>query len=134
MYCKFCGGNIDDDSVFCRICGNKLTEGAPEENPAAPALSDEENAETSDEKNIKEEEKTALTEDKAEILARLNENVCVAAPMPDIRPAENKKSDEFYDVFAYWNGLSALRKLALFFVFGAAALWAAMLVLTVFFP
>ena len=24
MFCKFCGKNIDDDSVFCSYCGKKL--------------------------------------------------------------------------------------------------------------
>ena len=26
MYCRFCGKQIDDDSVFCVHCGKKLTE------------------------------------------------------------------------------------------------------------
>ncbi|MBQ6554028.1 MAG: zinc ribbon domain-containing protein [Firmicutes bacterium] len=118
MYCKFCGGDIDDDSVFCRICGNKLTDGEPVPEQAAPVLSDE---------------KTALDEQKTEILARLNENVSVEN-VSYSKPKPQEKHDEFYDVFAYWSGMSKLRKLALLFVFGAAALWAAMLVLTVFFP
>lgn len=37
MYCKYCGKQIDDDSVYCRYCGKKVVENkeTAETKPAA---------------------------------------------------------------------------------------------------
>ncbi len=36
MFCKYCGKQLDDDSVFCPQCGNKVLEQAAPTAPAAP--------------------------------------------------------------------------------------------------
>jgi len=36
MKCKYCGEEIDDDSVFCEQCGAKLVDEIPDDNPEEP--------------------------------------------------------------------------------------------------
>ena len=34
MFCKYCRGSIDDDSVFCKLCGENLSKAEPKVEPA----------------------------------------------------------------------------------------------------
>lgn len=68
MYCSFCGNKLDDDAIFCSVCGKKIkripetettppTETPAPESPAEMLYTPEDNAqpEFSPEKNITEE-------------------------------------------------------------------------------
>ena len=160
MYCKFCGSKIDDDSVFCSICGGKQIKDAPVSEQAQSDITPENGTsvnkasvnETSVNKTeeIKElselqgSEVIAINRETAEEAAqrrkereslsyRFSENVKQTGAAVYENKPRDEYTDEFIDVFAYWSEMSALKKLGLIFVFTAAAMWAVMLVRSVFF-
>ncbi|MBO5561270.1 MAG: zinc ribbon domain-containing protein [Firmicutes bacterium] len=160
MYCKFCGSKIDDDSVFCSICGGKQIKDAPVSEQAQSDITPENGTsvnkasvnETSVNKTeeIKElselqgseviainretaEEAAQRKEERESVSYRFSENVNQTGAAVYENKPRDEYTDEFIDVFAYWSEMSALKKLGLIFVFTAAAMWAAMLVLSVFF-
>ncbi len=165
MYCKFCGSKIDDDSVFCSICGGKQIKDAPVSEQAQSDITPENGTsvnkasvnetsvnETSVNKTeeIKElselqgseviainretaEEAAQRKEERESVSYRFSENVKQTGAAVYENKPRDEHTDEFIDVFAYWSKMSALKKLGLIFVFTAAAMWAAMLVLSVFF-
>ena len=150
MYCKFCGSKIDDDSVFCSICGGKQIKDAPVSEQAQSNITPENETSVNKTEEIKElselqgseviainretaEEAAQRKEERESVSYRFSENVKQTGAAVYENKPRDEYTDEFIDVFAYWSEMSALKKLGLIFVFTAAAMWAAMLVLSVFF-